>query len=181
MNALLLALVLSGAPAAAPPASQAELCRPFVGRPSFVDAAGKKVSLREAGAGRPLAVVVIKGEWCPACRTQLEAVSAKLGDIRAAGGGVVGLSTEDSGTNRKLARELNLGFEVLGEPEAKLLKQLGFWLPADGHPLPGVLFLDACGDVAGAIPGRAPGVDQSRTIVETLQRLARAPAKCGKS
>jgi hypothetical protein len=49
------------------------------------------------------------------------------------------------------------------------------------RPLPGVLFLDACGDVAGAIPGRQPGADQTRTIVETLERLAKAPARCPKT
>jgi peroxiredoxin len=182
MKALLLTLVLAGAPLhSAAPRSQAEACRPYVGAPGFVDAKGRNVSLREVGAGRPLAVAVIKGEWCPACRTQLEAISAKAEDVRAAGGAVIGLSTEDSGTNRKLAKELGLRFDVLGEPEAKLLKQLGFWLPEDGHPLPGVLFLDACGDVATAIVGRQPGVDQTRVILETLDRLARQPTRCGKS
>jgi peroxiredoxin len=181
MKALLLALAMTEAAVPASTAGSAAACRPLVQAQGFVDGAGRKVSLAQVGRGRPLAVVVIKGEWCPACRGQLEAVSRRINEVKEAGGAVVGLSTEDPGTNRKLSSELALSFEVLSEPEARLLRQLGFWLADEGHPLPGVLFLDACGDVASVILGRQPGVDHTRQILETLERLARAPAQCRKS
>lgn len=166
------ALVLAESPLA-------ESCRPVVQAKGFLAPDGARISLSDLARGRPVAVVVIKGEWCPACRAQLVELSKRISEVNAAGGEVIGLSTEDAGTNRKLARELGLRFDVLGEPEAQLLKRLGYWLPEEGHPMPGLIFLDRCGDVASRFVGRRPGADQTELVIKELRRISRLPSGCG--
>jgi peroxiredoxin len=123
--------------------------------------------------------VVIKGQWCDACKSQLRSISARLSEVHDAGGEVVGLSTEDAGTNRMTMRKLGLAFDVLGDPSARLLQRLGMWLPEPGHAMPGVIFLDTCGDVAARVAGRRPGVSQDALILEILRELSRRRRSCG--
>ncbi len=134
-TAVVLAVLLAPALAFAVSAL-AESGRPVVQAKGFLAPSGARISLADVARGRPVAVVVIKDEWCPACRAQLAELSKRISEARAAGGEVVGLSIEDAGTNRELARELGPRFDVVGEPEAQLLQRLGYWLPEDGHPMP---------------------------------------------
>lgn len=154
-------------------------CRPVVTSPGFVLPDGERTALSTLAQGRPVAVIVIKGSWCSACRDQLLSLSEMLDEIREAGGDVVGLSTEDAGTNRMIMKDLGLGFPILGEPSARLLERLGMWIRDKGHPMPGVIFLDACGDVAARQLGRRPGVSQDAMILETLRKLAQDGSRCG--
>ena len=133
--------------------------------------------LRRIAAGRPLAVVVIKGFWCSACTDQLRDLSKRLDEVRRAGGAVVGLSTEDATTNARFARDNGVDFPVLGDPTGRLMERFGMWMPTMGHPLPGLLFLPPCGDKVVRIPGRRPGLLQTGAAIEMLRRL-RTEADC---
>ncbi len=128
--------------------------------------------LHRIAAGRPLAVVIIKGFWCSACTDQLQDLSKRLAEVRAAGGAVVGLSTDDPGTNSLFKRKLGLGFPVLGDPSGRLMERLGMWMPSMGHPLPGFIFLPPCGDNVVRIPGRRPGRLQTQAAIKMLHELA---------
>lgn len=165
--------------AMAAPSKLAESCAPVVRAAGFLAPDGTKVALSDYAAGRPLAVVVVKGHWCKACTDQLSSLSKKLDKVRAAGGDVVGLSTEDAGTNRMIMEKHGLGFPVLGEPSAALLERLGFWWSEMGHPMPGLVFLDRCGNVARRVFGRRPGWSQDDIIIDILLDLAKQPATCG--
>ena len=176
------AAVPPGLAAAGPPtvpADRSEGCREVIDDDGFVAPDGAKVSLGRMGHGAPLAVVVIKGHWCRVCTDQLESLSHKRREVRRTGGAVVGLSTEDAGTNRMLMDKHGLAFPILGEPSARLLEHLGFWMPKQGHPMPGLIFLDHCGDFAGAHKGRRPGRNQDRFILRTLQELSERDYACG--
>ena len=177
MLRLALAVMLCS-PAHAGPSALADSCRSVVQAPGFVAPDGSKVALAGYATGRPLAVVVVKGHWCSVCLKQLRSLSRRLSEVRAAGGEVVGLSTEDAGTNAMLMKKHGLRLPILGEPSAALLERLGFWSPKMGHPIPGLVFLDRCGDVVRRRLGRRPGVSQDQLVIETLRELARAPARC---
>ena len=179
LSALLVAPGLSATAPARVPADRSEGCREVLQDDGFVLPDGEKISLSHVARGAPLAVVVIKGHWCPVCTDQLESLSRRDREIRRTGGAVVGLSIEDAGTNRMLMDKHNLAFPILGEPSARLLEHLGFWMPKMGHPMPGVIFLDHCGDFAGAKKGRRPGQSQDRLILETLKDLSRRDYACG--
>ncbi len=131
--------------------------------------------LHRIAAGRPLAVVVIKGFWCSACTDQLQDLSKRLGEVRAAGGAVVGLSTDDPGTNSLFTRKLGLDFPVLGDPSGRLMDRLGMWMPSMGHPLPGFVFLPPCGDKIVRAPGRRPGRLRTEAAIQMLKRLGSDP------
>lgn len=167
MRALAAALLLAGLPS-----------RPVDGPRDFLAPDGGKISLGDRARGRPLAVVVIKGHWCEACRTQLASLSERIEEIRGSGGEIVALSTEDSGTNRAVMKAMGLRFDLLGEPEARLLEELGFWTRGAEHPVPGLFFLDKCGEVAHRYFGRVPGTSQDELVLSTLRRLAAATARC---
>jgi peroxiredoxin len=176
----MMAAPVDGAPRRAPiPADRDEDCRKVIRDDGFVLPNGARTSLAEAGGGAPLAVVVVKGHWCPVCTDQLESLSNRLREIRRTGGAVVGLSTEDAGTNQMLMDRHELGFPILSEPSARLLEQLGFWMPKMGHPMPGLIFLDHCGDFAGSYRGRRPGTSQDALIVRTLRELSERSYTCG--
>jgi peroxiredoxin len=183
---LISSLLMLMAPAvqAAPPSAKipkqlAESCRPVVEDAGFVTPEGKKIALSEVVAGRPTALVIIKGYWCPVCQEQLASSTRQLAKLEAKGAAIIGLSTEDAGTNRMLMKRLRLDFPIYGEPSARLLERLGFWSKKNGHPIPGILFLDRCGDVAYRYFGRWPGRGQDALIEKTLDQLLRAPARCG--
>jgi peroxiredoxin len=144
------------------------------GKQALVRANGTTTSLKGLAVGRPTAVVVIKGEWCTVCTDQLRSLSNRIRRIRKGGGEVVGLSTEDPGTNRMLMKRLGLSFEILSDPNGRTLEALGLYLPKLGHPMPGLLFLDRCGDVVLKRPGRRPGRSQDALVEKTLRRLATA-------
>ena len=127
--------------------------------------------LQRLAAGRPLAVVVIKGFWCSACTDQLRDLSKHLDEVRRAGGAVVGLSADDAATNARFTRENGVDFPVLGDPTGRLMERFGMWMPTMGHPLPGLLFLPPCGDKVVRIPGRRPGLLQTGAAIEMLRRL----------
>jgi peroxiredoxin len=91
---------------------------------------------------------------------------------------VVGLSTDDAATNQMFAKKLGLGFQVLGAPDEKVFEQLGLWMPAMGHPLPGVAFIDPCGGKDRVLRGRRPGRDQTDLIVRTLKKMSADATRC---
>ena len=134
---------------------------------------------RAAAAGKPLAVIVIKGFWCPACAPQLQALSKRAAEVKRSGGDVIALSTDDPGTNSMFADKLGLNLEIVGAPDGAVFEALGMWMPRQGHPLPGVVFLDPCSPKADrALRGRRPGRDQTDVILNTLKDMSKSSARC---
>lgn len=85
--------------------------------PDFVlpDTDGELVFSDDLLAKGPLAVVFFRGNWCPFCRTTLEAMNATAADIAAAGGFLVAI-TPDTGDYARAARDdAGLHFPVLSD------------------------------------------------------------------
>ena len=76
-----------------------------------------------------------------------------------------------------MIKKLGLPFDVLQAPQS-VFEFYGFRV-SDGVPHPGVLFLDACGDVVGKMLGRSPGYPQEHIIIETLKEILKRPTRCG--
>lgn len=139
---------------------------------------GTTTTLRSLADGRPLAVIVIKGDWCAACRAQLASSSRELAAMERVGGAVVALSRQRPSVNRRLRRDLDLDLEVLSDPDGRVVAALGLSHPSAGHPIPGLAFLDRCGAIERVVPGRTPGVLQDALMLRTLRALAAEPP-CG--
>lgn len=133
---------------------------------------GDRVTLDELAPGRPVALVVMKGTWCPVCQKQLKRLSHRMPDIQAADAAVFGLSTSDAETNRRLQNRLELGFPILGDADKSLHRGLEMWVERRGHAMPGVIYLDEEGNIAKVHRGRYPGQNQTDCILDTLDRIA---------
>ena len=138
---------------------------------------GEHVELSLLAEGGPVAIVVIKGDWCPACREQLASLSKLTQEISRVGGRVLGLSIDSLETNRRLMQSLKLAFAVLRDQDAATIKRLGLYRE-DFGALPGVIFVDRCGKVASVLPGRRPGLKQDTLVLRELKRLTDKEGRC---
>lgn len=134
---------------------------------------GQEVALDQLAPQRPVALVVIKGPWCQVCQRQLQALSARLSDVQAAGGAVFGLTTASPEAAEALRHKLGLGFPILSDPDHRLHTQVGLWKGCGGgKAVPGIVYLGEDGEVAKVDKGRYPGQPQGDRIIETLSRLS---------
>ncbi len=141
----------------------------------FVDAEGRAVKLTTYTRAGPAAVVVMKGTWCGVCVAQLRRLEAQRSALKAIGAEVVGLHSEPPAASRKLK---GLSLPILSARSPGWLRTQNLWLERLGFPMPGIVFLDRCGQISEVVRGRRPGQDQTKLILRTLERLAKAPAGC---
>lgn len=156
-------------PATTAPSPTATFERPESTEPRVQLPNGEHVELAELAPGRKVAVVVMKGPWCPVCQRQLRAVSDRLHEVQDAGGAVFGLSTGDVHTNQRLVRKLGLDFPIVSDPDYRVLEKLGMWLPRREYAMPGVIFLDEHGQIESIHRGRYPGKPQGDFILDRLR------------
>ena len=139
---------------------------------------GKKLALSHVAPGYPVAIVVIKGDWCATCIAQLESLALHQRVLDTIGARVVGLVYEGSGKARLKLNQLSIGLPVFGATE-HLFGILGLWTAHRAEPTPGLIFLDRCGRVIDTHSGRTPGINQNAMIFRSLMDLAEQPSKCG--
>ena len=155
--------------------------------PAYPEAATIKIP-RPAGSGTvmsrisshtPVAVIVMKGHWCEVCVDQLERM-AKLHELlRSLKVEVVGLVAESGDIpDREILNRRKIGLNIFGAAP-RALETLGFWLPKQGHPMPGIIFLDRCGRIAATYLGRRADITQERFIIQMLEHLTREKNQCG--
>jgi len=139
---------------------------------------GKKLSLSHVAPGLPVAIVVLKGDWCTTCIAQLESLAGRQEALNILGARVIGLVYEGNGQARRKLNELPIGLPVFGATE-HLFGILGLWTAHRAEPAPGIIFLDRCGKVIDTHVGRTPGVNQNGIVLHRLMRLVDKPSKCG--
>lgn len=133
----------------------------------------EKITVDQIAPGRATAIVVMKAPWCNVCKRQLKALSDHLDDAQSVNGQIVGLSTADAATNKKLADQLGLNFPILGDPSKAFLEEVELYREGACHAIPGVIFVDGDGRVASVRKGRYPGQSQDKMILQMLGRLNR--------
>jgi len=106
---------------------------------------GTEVSISQFADGNPLAVIVMKGNWCFACTDELRRLDSLRNHWRQLGVKILALNTESARKNQSHQIEMQSSIPIFSDPDGELLNKIGFYLPERGHPFPGVLFFDACG------------------------------------
>ncbi|MEC9465867.1 MAG: hypothetical protein VX834_08790 [Myxococcota bacterium] len=139
---------------------------------------GKKLALSHVAPGFPVAIVVIKGDWCATCIAQLESLALHQRVIDSIGARVIGMVYEGNGRARAKLNDLPIGLPVFGATE-HLFGILGLWTAHRAEPTPGLIFLDRCGRIMDTHAGRTPGISQNALIFRSLMDLAEQPSKCG--
>jgi peroxiredoxin len=146
--------------------------------PFFFSSEGKKVALDAWAGGKPVALVVIKNTDCPVCKRQLLALEKGREAWEKRGAKVAALSHEMVGSLRDYRARLKLEMPVFSDPEMEELKHWQLARPKNQGAIPGVVFFDACGKVAGIIKGRRPSTDHTKIIEKTLEKLVKQGARC---
>ena len=89
-----------------------------------VDVLGRKFSLGESLKKGPMVLVFYRGGWCPYCNTQLRSIQANLHPkLKKLGIELVAISVDKISNGLQSSKENQLGFTVVSDPEAKILKK----------------------------------------------------------
>jgi len=100
---------------------------------SLPSAEGRFVRIRDLLARGPLVISFYRGQWCPFCSAELEALNNAEPRIRSAGATLIAITPESGGVALKVKRERGFGFDILCDLDngAALTFGLVFRLPAE--------------------------------------------------
>lgn len=143
-----------------------------------ITADGQRRLLSQVSPGRPVVVVVMKSPSCPVCLEQLARLAQQRPAFNKLGATVVGLVAFHGGKNLQQLANLKLGLKVVAMPRPHLAR-LGMASPTPGQTLPGLLFLNSCGQLVEQRIGRAPGHPEDLLIFRLLKAIAAEPSRCG--
>lgn len=93
----------------------AQALRPGDAMPEFAlpDGAGRIVTSTQLVSRGPLVLSFYRGNWCPYCRAELDALQEALPQIRAAGATLVAVSPEGSGLPEATRAARGLDYDIL--------------------------------------------------------------------
>jgi len=86
---------------------------------------GGTVSLHAALEEGPVVLSFYRGSWCPFCNLELNALQARLPDIRSAGGRLIAVSPEKPDASLSHAEKLNLEFDILSDIGNRTAREYG--------------------------------------------------------
>lgn len=95
--------------------------------PNFTttDVAGKPVTLASFKGKKNVVLIFFQGSFCSVCGHQLENIQAHLSQIRAKDAEVLAISADDVQHSKKTKGEHGLDFEVIPDPNRKLIREFG--------------------------------------------------------
>jgi len=83
---------------------------------------GEQVRLSDFYKNGPVVLVFYRGGWCMYCNRQLQELQSRFSDFEAQGASIVAVSVDLQENASKSVEEKELGFTVISDPEASLLK-----------------------------------------------------------
>ena len=86
------------------------------------DAVGRPVSLADLLAKGPVVAVFYRGEWCPYCNLQLNALQAALPAIRQLGASLLAISPQAADHSLSLTEKHELAFPVLSDLDQHVIQ-----------------------------------------------------------
>ncbi|ABW29153.1 peroxiredoxin-like family protein [Acaryochloris marina] len=95
------------------------------------DATGKSVSSSELRAKGLLLISFYRGNWCPYCNLELQALQARLDDIAALGATLVAISPESPDQSLTTQEKFDLKFPVLTDTGNQVARQFGLVFTLD--------------------------------------------------
>ena len=97
------------------------------------NAEGKEICLEDLLAKGPVVISFYRGDWCPFCRAELIALQEVLKEIESSGGSLLAVGPQSQEQSYMLSKELGLSFEMLSDPDQKLIQRykLQFEIPAN--------------------------------------------------
>ena len=87
------------------------------------NAVGEKVCLSDLLEGGPVILSFYRGQWCPFCNLELQALQAAMGDIEEAGATLVAVSPNTPDTSLTTVEKHSLTFPVLSDHDNLVAKE----------------------------------------------------------
>lgn len=139
---------------------------------SLRDQHGQTVTLHRL-RGTPVLLVFFPYAFSGVCTQELTGLQQELGEITAAGGRVLAVSTDTVYALRTFADQFGLGFDLLSDfwPHGEVARRYGVFDAELGCAVRRSFVLDAEGRVHAAI---AEAMDSPRDIAEHVQALREA-------
>jgi peroxiredoxin len=92
---------------------------------TLTDSDGNTVSSGELLAKGPVVLTFYRGNWCPYCNMELQALEEVIGDIKARGASLLAISMQSAENSRKSQRDNNLSFPILTDQGGALAQKFG--------------------------------------------------------
>lgn len=89
------------------------------------NAVGNTIQLEQLLAMGPVVISFYRGQWCPFCNLELQALQQALPDIKASGASLVAISPQTPDNTLTTAQKHSLTFEVLSDAGNKVARQFG--------------------------------------------------------
>jgi len=80
------------------------------------DAAGKRIRLASLLRRGPIVLAFFRGDWCPYCRLELQALNALREEVGARNAALLAVSPQTVAASRRTRRLLGLDFPLLSDP-----------------------------------------------------------------
>ena len=143
-----------------------------------VSPSGQRLSLGAIAPGQPVVLIVMRASTCEVCLTQLRILASRGALFEELGAQAVGLIYDETGRQQAALNRAKPGLPIYAA-SAETLSKLGYWAPHRAMAMPGLIFLDRCGDIDGVVNGRSPGRDESSMVLRELRRLSEEKSQCG--
>ena len=136
------------------------------------NATGDRVTLYEALNSGPVVLSFYRGGWCPFCNLELQALQARLPEIRALGASLIGISPETPDMAQSAIEKHQLEFEVVSDIGNKTARHYGllFTVYEEMRPLYLKWGLDvpaSNGDDSWELPVPATYIIDTSSVVHT--------------
>lgn len=83
---------------------------------------GNKVVLSDTYKKGPVVLIFYRGTWCPFCNLHLKTFQSRLNDFEKLGATILAVSVDKPDSEAKMVRDNSLGFEVISDTQAEILK-----------------------------------------------------------
>ena len=83
---------------------------------------GHKIVLSDYYKKGPVVLIFYRGEWCPFCNLHLKSFQNRLKDFKKLGANTLAVSVDKPEYGTKIVQKDSLGFEVVSDPQADILK-----------------------------------------------------------
>jgi peroxiredoxin len=112
------------------------------------DQDGKKITLSEL-RGQTIVLVFYPLDWSPVCTDQLNLYHDALGEFRAQGAALYGVSVDSAFSHKAFQQHLGIEFPLLAdfEPKGEVARMFDMYYEERGHSARGFVVIDADGKV----------------------------------
>ena len=92
---------------------------------TLLDSDGNHVSSKELLAQGPLVLTFYRGNWCPYCNLELQALEEVIGDIRSRGASLVAVSQQSQKNSKLSQRQNKLSFPIVTDTNGDIAEEFG--------------------------------------------------------